>query len=489
MLIMSEIIDVDTAESSGTENHVKKYEISASLKEKLRELPEALAYIRLLEKQIRKQKKKLRKLRAKLKQVKRHDVGTQTETKSIIEEITEAAELATQNQGFVYDEASGMYYDSNSGYYYNAEYGLYYEPNTGTYMTYKQETNTYEFHSRVHVPREIQKEVVKRKKKSKDESKVNISSDLEHLTSCFNFLTINKLRTYASDISKPWPPCMRIIVEQSQVPKIKLGSLHIVTIEGGTLGREGNHSIVLPDINISKSHLKFTYDQEKSTYYATDLGSRNGTILNGKRMSTSKQESDALEVPHGSRIQVGSVVLLCHVHDGYKTCGHCEPGLVQSTEKKIEVVSKATKSDQHKSELKKLRKKFGVSLYEESGTKLASGYTDRAQKRRETVGSQNPHEKTEVASLDESISAKNKGFKMLEKMGWKEGQSLGKDSQGLLEPVKLVSNPGTSGMGSGGDNAVVEQYDKNKQIIWKKTQERFKKLPTTTVSEVFELSD
>ncbi|EFA06298.2 Angiogenic factor with G patch and FHA domains 1-like Protein [Tribolium castaneum] len=194
---MSEIIDVDTAESSGTENHVKKYEISASLKEKLRELPEALAYIRLLEKQIRKQKKKLRKLRAKLK-VKRHDVGTQTETKSIIEEITEAAELATQNQGFVYDEASGMYYDSNSGYYYNAEYGLYYEPNTGTYMTYKQETNTYEFHSRVHVPREIQKEVVKRKKKSKDESKVNISSDLEHLTSCFNFLTINKLRTYAS---------------------------------------------------------------------------------------------------------------------------------------------------------------------------------------------------------------------------------------------------------------------------------------------------
>ena len=136
----------------------------------------------------------------------------------------------------------------------------------------------------------------------------------------------------SADLSKKWPPCMRVIVEQSQLPKIKVGSLHIVTFEGGTLGREGNHAIILPDINISKCHLKFTYDKDKNRYFATDLGSRNGTVLNGKRMSTSKQESEALEVPHGSRIQVGAVVLLCHVHDGYKTCGHCEPGLVQTAE-------------------------------------------------------------------------------------------------------------------------------------------------------------
>lgn len=125
---------------------------------------------------------------------------------------------------------------------------------------------------------------------------------------------------------------MRIIVEHSNLPKIKVGSLHIVTYEGGTLGREGNHAIILPDINISKTHLKFTYDKEKNLYFATDMGSRNGTILNGKRMSASKQESEALEVAHGSRIQIGSVVLLCHVHEGSKTCGHCEPGLVQTVE-------------------------------------------------------------------------------------------------------------------------------------------------------------
>lgn len=42
------------------------------------------------------------------------------EPKSIAEEITEAAEAATQKLGFAYDESSGLYYDYTTGYYYNA---------------------------------------------------------------------------------------------------------------------------------------------------------------------------------------------------------------------------------------------------------------------------------------------------------------------------------------------------------------------------------
>lgn len=34
-----------------------------------------------------------------------------------------------------------------------------------------------------------------------------------------------------------------------------------------------------------------------------------------------------------------------------------------------------------------------------------------------------------------SIPSENKGFKMLSKLGWSEGQSLGKNNDGLLEPV------------------------------------------------------
>lgn len=37
-----------------------------------------------------------------------------------------------------------------------------------------------------------------------------------------------------------------------------------------------------------------------------------------------------------------------------------------------------------------------------------------------------------------SIPMENKGFKMLAKMGWSKGQSLGKRDDGLTEPVSCV---------------------------------------------------
>lgn len=39
-------------------------------------------------------------------------------------------------------------------------------------------------------------------------------------------------------------------------------------------------------------------------------------------------------------------------------------------------------------------------------------------------------------SLSE-ISDSNKGHKMLEKMGWKKGEGLGKDGGGMKDPVSL----------------------------------------------------
>lgn len=194
---------------------------------------------------------------------------------------------------------------------------------------------------------------------------------------------------------------MRIIVKKTSVTGFKEGTLHIITYEGGSLGREGKHSVLIPDINVSKHHLKFTFDVDKGQFFVTDLGSKNGTILNGKRMSASMQESDPLEVAHGSQLQIGSTVLLCHVHSGNQTCGHCEPGLIESSTKSIDKLSHNSKSEQHKKELNNLRKKFGINSHEERSGNLAPGYTDRAQVRRETVGSLNHNEKTEVASIDQ----------------------------------------------------------------------------------------
>lgn len=134
------------------------------------------------------------------------------------------------------------------------------------------------------------------------------------------------------------------------------------------MGREGSHDVILPDINCSKYHLKFTFDVDSAEYRCIDLGSRNGTLMNGKRMSNAKQESDAMPLKHGTVLQIGQTKLLCHIHDGHSTCGHCEPGLFQaptpeigSTSVEVAEGPKLTNAaDEHKRQLKNLKKRYGL---------------------------------------------------------------------------------------------------------------------------------
>lgn len=136
---------------------------------------------------------------------------------------------------------------------------------------------------------------------------------------------------------------------------------------GGTLGREGDHDVIIPDINCSKFHLKFSYDENDTEYRCIDLGSRNGTLLNGKRMSSAQQESDPLPLVHGTTLQIGKTKLLCHIHDGHTTCGHCEPGLLEvddavaaTTVTAPTNVTKQNIAKAHKEELKKIKKRYGL---------------------------------------------------------------------------------------------------------------------------------
>lgn len=135
---------------------------------------------------------------------------------------------------------------------------------------------------------------------------------------------------------------------------------------GGSLGREGKHDVIIPDINCSKYHMKFVYDKDNSSYMCTDLGSRNGTLLNGKRMSNAKQESEPMKLVHGTVLQIGQTKLLCHIHDGHSTCGQCEPGLLVDSSSTTYGESDTTKnktgnvSEDHKRQLKNLKKRYGL---------------------------------------------------------------------------------------------------------------------------------
>lgn len=295
-------------------------------------------------------------------------------------------------------------------------------------------------------------------------------------------------RSLSDEASEAWPPCMRIIVQSTEVKNFNVGTLFIVTCKGGTLGREKFHAVSVPDINISKHHGIFTFDESSGKYFLTDYGSRNGTYVNKQRLSSAKQESEPCEISHGTIVTLGSTNLLCHIHPGRETCEDCEPGVVAA--KRAEEAEPShplqpssnigeSKSERRLQELRRLRKRFGLEG-NETKSDLAPGYEDRAEIRRVTVGSHNEHAKTEMASATESIRSTNKGFKMLAKMGWKEGESLGRDGTGLTEPVLVSQRADKAGLGAEASYAAAPApRPRIKADRWQRARERYGQLPDT----------
>lgn len=299
---------------------------------------------------------------------------------------------------------------------------------------------------------------------------------------------IFKSNSRFQDIAKKYPPSLRIIVQETNVQELTVGSLHLITYKGGSLGREGVHDVIIPDVNVSKCHLNFHYDRKQGVYKCRDLGSRNGTILNGSRMSESKEASETLDLVHGSIIAIGQTKLLCHVHEGNSTCGLCEPGLLIETQPAATVAAVAGNVLSHKEQLKKLQKKYGLEneKFVETSANPNPNYNDRSAQRRIKVGSSTDKEKTEVACVHTEIASSNKGFKMLSQLGWQKGETLGKGNQGLLTPINVVANEGTTGLGSSDPLAksASRSVDKRKLANLKITQARYQR-----AKDIFVLSD
>ena len=167
------------------------------------------------------------------------------------------------------------------------------------------------------------------------------------------------------------PPCVRLMIigncsspenqaeeESSSITKdppgqndddidrlvMKKGTLFIITCTGGSIGREGNHHLVLLDreIGCSKEHATVTFHGGR--FYLADRGSTNGTFLNTKRLVKNKPA----EIGHGSLIRIGTTTMKCHVHPGKETCFECEPGVIgntaiNTTYQKHEFISKSKK--------------------------------------------------------------------------------------------------------------------------------------------------
>nr|XP_055036585.1 angiogenic factor with G patch and FHA domains 1 isoform X1 [Misgurnus anguillicaudatus]XP_055036586.1 angiogenic factor with G patch and FHA domains 1 isoform X1 [Misgurnus anguillicaudatus] len=283
-----------------------------------------------------------------------------------------------------------------------------------------------------------------------------------------------------------WPPCVRVTVVRS--PVLDTGTLFILTADTvATIGREKdmNHAIQIPELGISKSHAEVYFDQEQQCYMLIDQGSQNGTVINGNRILQPKVRCDPWPLTHGDEVKMGETVLSFHIHTGTDTCDGCEPGQIiahlnrhKKEETSGSVLSKEDKEIQRQKELKMMKVKYGLknSDYEEQKVVKNSRYKDRAENRRQMVGSEGTFQRDDApASVHVEIGDENKGKQMLEKMGWKRGEGLGKDGTGRKDPIQLQLRKAQSGLGSGVVMSVEDaSLTKTKnQRNWERARERF----------------
>ncbi|XP_061476279.1 angiogenic factor with G patch and FHA domains 1 isoform X1 [Rhineura floridana] len=299
--------------------------------------------------------------------------------------------------------------------------------------------------------------------------------------------TVNSEDTDSEDGDKIWPPCIRVIVVRS--PVLQMGSLYIITaVKPATIGREKDmeHTLQIPEVGVSKFHAEVYFDHELQSYVLVDQGSQNGTVVNGNQILQPKTKSEPHVLEHGDEVKIGETVLSFHIHPGSETCDGCEPGQVRAhlrLDKKSEssicpVLTKEEKELVRRKALKQIRVKYGLQNTEYENDKVIKNpnYKDRAGKRRVTVGSEgNFHRDDAPASVHVEISDSNKGHKMLEKMGWKKGEGLGKSGDGMKDPIKLQLRRKHAGLGSNTPVSAEEVQiinTKNKKN-WEKARERF----------------
>ena len=383
---------------------------------------------------------------------------------SVADMLKATAEHAFASTGMSYDANTGLYYDWNAHMYYDPATHLYYDNDNGIYYYYDSSKGNYVFYSQIDVgsPNEAGNASPQA---NQDKSEGELSS--------------------TEDEAEPEKvPCIRAIVTSSDV--LKPGSLYLVTCNGAVLGRDGKHAFHIPDKDASKNHAEIMYDDKGNRYFIRDMGSNNGTYINDKRISESKRASEWSQINHKDYLRIGNTVFLIHLHRAQETCDHCEPGQVQAmlsaaaTKAEEENMAGLGKEQLRKKMLKGLKQKYSISGdgLREAMQQMESGkYKDRANTRRKKIGSvpimnekMRPESK---ASVTKMIPEENKGHKMMQKMGWKLGEGLGKQSSGITEPINVLIREKNKGLGTGVTKSIDDASGKPKNSKWQKAQQRY----------------
>ena len=225
------------------------------------------------------------------------------------------------------------------------------------------------------------------------------------------------------------------------------GDLHLITIDGYTIGSDPSNDLILKDTSSFVAWI--TYDVKSGDFMlhpSEKLG-----IISYENSEYYFETEEPLKICHGMSIEIGYNIIELHLHPPSQlgqseTCDGCEPGL-----RKAEILRQSRLNQDPKEVVRqRIHKQLKPSNHGNSEQK--SMYRDRATERRDKIGSDNPYIRDDKpADVNTEIGKSNIGRKMLEKSGWKSGQGLGKRGQGITVPIQAShsrSKGDSSGIGT-----------------------------------------
>ncbi|KAI7867356.1 hypothetical protein BDF14DRAFT_1881747 [Spinellus fusiger] len=316
---------------------------------------------------------------------------------------------------------------------------------------------------------------------------------------------------------------LRLVVISSGL--LTPGHVILVDANGLTIGRDRaawDTCLRLAEMAVSKVHCQLyceTDKNKKDFFQIIDVGSRHGTFINGERLSNAKMSSLPRRLQHQDTLSIGSTVLKVHWHDPTEwPCPQCQAAGTQIIATVVEENNKQQQQQHHhqqqqqqhhhhhqpKEDLELSRRKELLRLKNSLAPKKEKTvYVDRAETRRrheaklsftymqtqrlkrkardeseEGINTSHGREQEQVFIKVDAVTTETPvqgvGDRMLRKMGWREGQSLGKTGTGgILEPICPVGMTAKTGLGSQSKQTV---YESPKTKAWRTTKERYERM-------------
>lgn len=348
-----------------------------------------------------------------------------------------------ETSGYYYDPVSGLYYDPNSQYYYNGE--------TGSYMYWDLENSTY-----ILAPSYDHTQTTSTTADSngqdngvkKDDNKDALKKDPKQDKVKVAKKIVKDMEKWAKQLNQKKEMSMmhvQSITREEEVP------LTIVPKQGSI--KSGYADVGFSILENKERTNKITLNPIVSNQIAV---ANKFTAAYG---SDSDNESNEKPVSSGSNHRLSEKDLV----DFEKlTCLLCKRAF-----QSLDILQKHIKMSQlHKDNLQKLNLGGGSDANNDNAFGLT--YRDRAKERRLKYGESDPPPpnksrerferelKKQAAAFQghnsqaakTPIGGDNVGNKLLQKMGWTEGQGLGRSNQGRTEIIEAESRSSTAGLGT-----------------------------------------